>query len=104
MGVFAQPFQIVQRNIIKPGIGKYSKNVSFNKMTMLDEKEIMCLKFDREGTCIAAGLENGYILIYNISTGNISRRFEGSVEGESTTCLRFSPLRNMGGILISSKY
>jgi len=35
------------------------------------DKEIMCMKFDKEGSIIAAGLENGYVYIYNPYNGKI---------------------------------
>ena len=89
--MFNEPFQIVQQNLVKTAIGKHAKSLSFNKMTMLDEKEIMCLKYDRDGAMIAAGLANGYVFLYNPYTGNIIRRFEASVEGEIISSLRFSP-------------
>lgn len=99
---YGEPFKIKQQNIIKTGIGKHAKNISFNKMTMLDEKEILCLKYDKAGSMIACGLSNGYVYIYNPNTGSIARRFECNVEGEPVTCLRFSPLQSLGLVIASS--
>jgi CRISPR/Cas system-associated protein Csm6 len=44
-------------------------------MTKLDDKEIMALRFDKEGSVIAAGLANGYLYIYNPHNGMNSVAF-----------------------------
>lgn len=60
---------------------------------MFDEKEIMSVKFDKEGTMLAVGLSNGYIYLYNPYSSNIIRKFESSMEGEAITSIRFCPLK-----------
>jgi len=99
---FGPPFEIIQKSVIKTGLGKHAKNISFNKMAMLDESDILCLKYDKAGCMVACGLSNGCVYIYNPNTGNIDRKFECSEREAPITSLRFSPIQSLGLVIASS--
>ena len=59
-------------------------------MTKLDDKEIMTVRFDKEGSVIAAGLANGNVYIYNPHTGTNSVAFLSTIHSRPIVILDLS--------------